>query len=82
MNEERMILQGQLAEAERALKDLDRAADGQVLLIRMRSLPTLALKDLRTAEILATAKELHRIAREAAAQREIVAHCRGALGRA
>ncbi|MBI2882857.1 MAG: hypothetical protein HYY11_02955 [Candidatus Methylomirabilis oxyfera] len=80
MNQERMLLHGQLAEAERAMKTLEREADGQVLLLRMRSLPTLALGDLRTAEILAAAESLHRIAQEAAAQREIIAHCREALG--
>lgn len=80
MNQERLMLQGQRAEAERTLKTLEREADGQVLLIRMRSLPTLALKDLRTAEILAAADALHRIAQEAAAQRATIAHCREALG--
>jgi len=61
MNEERMMLQGQLAEAERELKRIEREADGQVLLLRIRTLPTLPIDRLKTDEIVQAAEALHEI---------------------
>lgn len=61
MNEERLILQGQLAEAERELKRIEREADGQVLLLRIRTLPTLPIDRLKTDEIVQAAEALREI---------------------
>lgn len=82
MNEERMMLQGQLAEAERARRTLEKAADGQVLIIRMRSLPTLPIDRLQTEEILSAATALHQIKAQADEQRALIARLKDALGQA
>jgi len=80
MNEERMILQGQLAEAERALSGLEREADGQVLLLRMRTLPTLPIERLQTEEILTAAVILGRIKAQAEEHRALIRKLKAALG--
>lgn len=80
MNQERMILQGQLVEAERTLKATEREADGQVLLLRMRALPTLALRQIKTEEIVSAATALHRLALEATKLQTRIAEIREALG--
>lgn len=77
-----MMLQGQLAEAERALKALEREADGQVMILRMRSLPTLPVERLRSEEILAAAAALHRIVEQVHEHRHLIAKLKDSLGQA
>lgn len=80
MNEERLILQGQLAEAERALKEIEREADGQVLLLRIRTLPTLPIDRLRTDEIVQAAEALREARARWDEQTALIRQLREALG--
>jgi hypothetical protein len=80
MNEERMLLRGRLTEAERALKAVETQADGQVLILRMRTLPTLPLQMLKTEEIVSAATALHRLALEGTKLQLRIAEIHEALG--
>lgn len=80
MNEERLILQGQLAEAERELRQIEREADGQVLLLRIRTLPTLPIDRLKTDEIVQAAQTLHDIRARWDERKALVDQLREALG--
>jgi hypothetical protein len=80
MNEERLILQGQLAEAERELKKTEAEADGQVMILRIRTLPTLPIDRLRTREIVQAATVLHAIRTRWDEQTALVRTLREALG--
>jgi len=80
MNEERLILQGQLAMAERELKKSEAEADGQVMILRIRTLPTLPIDRLRTAEIVQAATVLHAIRTRWDEQTALVRKLREALG--
>lgn len=80
MNAERMMLKGQLAEAERALKQTEIQADGQLIILRMKSMPTILLQHLKTEEIIAAATALHRLAVEATKLRTRIAEICEALG--
>lgn len=80
MNEERLMLLGQLAEAKRALRAIETQADGQVLLIRMRALSTLQLMDYKTDEIVAAATALHNLQAQAREQQALIGQITEALG--
>lgn len=80
MNEERLVMQGQLAEAERELKTIEREADGQVLLLRIRTLPTLPIDRLKTDEIMQAAEALHGIRARWDERAALIRQLREALG--
>lgn len=75
-----MILKGQLAEARHRLKELELRADSEVLLLRMRALPTLKLLDYRTDEIVAAATALRDAQRQAREQQKLIDQIAEALG--
>jgi len=80
MDESRMMQLGQLAEAERALREIETRADGQVLILRIRSSPVQRLADLKTDEIVGAAEALKRLQAEAGALAARIRTLRESLG--